>query len=67
MRNRLRQARLKQGVSQIELAFKTGIHYSTVSRLEKGWIRGTGTQRKKIAAFLKVKECWLFPGSPKAV
>ena len=67
MRTRLQELRFKRNISQLQVSIETGIHFSSLSRLENGWSRGTAEQRRKIAKFFKVRECWLFPGSSKAV
>jgi len=59
----LRQARLKIDMSQLELMKKTGIYFSTISRIERGWLNPTKEQKEKLATALKVEETWLFPNS----
>lgn len=61
--NRLRQARLKIDVSQLELMQRTGIYFSTISRIERGWLNPTEEQKNKLAEALHVETNWLFPAS----
>lgn len=51
---------------QIQLATKSDINFATVSRLENGWLKPTGEQKKKLARALEVKTNWLFPPVPKS-
>lgn len=60
MENRLKEARFFAKKPQIKLWLETGIHYSTISRIECGYIQPTEEQKKKLAKALKVKEEWLF-------
>lgn len=60
MENRLKEARFFAKKPQIKLWLETGIHYSTISRIECGYIQPTEQQKKKLAKALKVKEEWLF-------
>lgn len=59
--NRLRQTRLKADITQLKLMKETGIYYSTISRIEKGWLKPSEEQMKKLAMALKVDKEWLFP------
>jgi len=59
---RLAEARFFANKPQIQLWIETGIHYSTISRIECGYIQPTEEQKKKLAKTLKVKKEWLFPG-----
>jgi len=59
---RLAEARFFANKPQIQLWVETGIHYSTISRIECGYIQPTEEQKKKLAKALKVKKEWLFPG-----
>jgi len=61
MKNRLRETRFFAGKPQIKLWLKTGIHYSTISRIECGYIEPTEEQKRKLAKALNVKKDWLFP------
>jgi transcriptional regulator with XRE-family HTH domain len=59
--NFLREARQARGISQIELAATLQIHASTLSRIERGWIKPTPEQAKRLAAFFGVSPLFLFP------
>jgi len=61
MKNRLKEARFFAHIPQIKLWLETGIHYSTMSRIECGYIQPTEEQKEKLARALEVKEDWLFP------
>ena len=59
--NRLKEARFFSKKPQIKLWLETGIHYSTISRIECGYIEPTEEQKEKLANVLGVKKDWLFP------
>lgn len=59
--NNLRRVRLSVDISQLELMRRTGIYFSTISKIERGWVKPTKKQRKKLARVLKVSEDHLFP------
>ena len=59
--NRLRQARLKIDKSQLQLMRETKIYYSTISRIERGWLSPNDEQKDKLAYALDVQKDWLFP------
>ena len=61
MTNRLKEARFFAEKPQIKLWLETGIHYSTISRIECGYIEPTEKQKMKLAKALGVKKDWLFP------
>lgn len=61
MKNKLKEARFFANKPQIKLWLETGIHYSTISRIECGYIKPTKEQKKRLARALKVKVSWLFP------
>lgn len=61
MKNRLKEARFFARKPQIKLWLETGIHYSTISRIECGYVEPTEEQKKKLAEALGVKKDWLFP------
>ena len=64
--NRIKEARFFAKKPQIQLWIETGIHYSTISRIECGYIKPTEKQKEKIARALNVEVSWLFPSlSPK--
>ncbi len=60
-KNRLKEARFFAKKPQIQLYTETGIHYSTISRIECGYIEATKDQKDKLAGSLGVKRDWLFP------
>jgi len=60
MKNRLKEARFFKRIPQIQLWLTTGIHYSTISRIECGYIEPTDEQKEKLAKALGVEEGWLF-------
>ncbi len=51
--NNLRKARLKADKSQHQLMQETGIIYSTISRIERGWLNPTDEQKERLAKALK--------------
>jgi len=59
--NNLRKARLKTDKSQLQLMRETGIYFTTISRIERGWLKPSDEQKEKLADALKVKVGWLFP------
>ena len=59
--NNLRKARLNNDKSQLKLMMETGIYFSTISRIERGWLKPTDEQKDKLAKALRVKKDWLFP------
>lgn len=61
MKNRLKEARFFAKKPQIKLWLETGIHYSTISRIECGYIKPTEEQKERLASVLRVKVGWLFP------
>jgi transcriptional regulator with XRE-family HTH domain len=61
MHNRLREARFYANKPQIKLWLETGIHYSTISRIECGYIKPSEEQKDKLAKALKTKKEVLFP------
>jgi len=40
---------------------ETGIYFSTISRIERGWLTPTQEQKNKLAEALGVDADWLFP------
>lgn len=66
MKNRLKEARFFARKPQIKLWLETGIHYSTISRMECGYIQPTEKQKKKLAKALEVKKDWLFSENERA-
>jgi len=61
MKNRLKEARLRAMKSQIRLWLETGVHFSTISRIECGYLDASPDQKGKLAAALRVDVDWLFP------
>jgi len=61
MKNRLKEARFKARMPQIKLWLETGVHYSTISRIECGYLKPTELQKKKLAEALGVEQECLFP------
>ncbi len=61
MKNRFKEARFFARKPQCQLWLETGIHYSTISRIECGYIKPTKSQKQKLSKALKVREDWLFP------
>jgi len=61
MKNRLKAVRFFVKKTQIKLWLETGTHYSTISRIECGYINPTYEQKKKLSAALNVNPDWLFP------
>ncbi len=64
-RNRLKEARFFAKKPQIKLWLETGVHYSTISRIECGYIEPTEEQKEKLAKALDVKTDRLFPDDSK--
>jgi len=61
VKNRLREARFTLRMSQPLLWLKSGVHFSTISRIENGFVRPAVEQRKRLAQALDCDENWLFP------
>lgn len=61
MKNRLKEARFFARKPQIQLWIETGIYYSTISRIEVGYLEPTESQKEKLARALGVDKEWLFP------
>ena len=49
--------------SQLQLMKETGIYFTTLSRIERGWLKPSDEQKKKLAKALKVEPDWLFSDS----
>ena len=64
--DRLKEVREDQGLSQLKLAFLTGISPGDISRIENGWIRPYPGWRKRLASALDVTEAELFPNEKEA-
>ena len=61
--NNLRRVRLMADKSQLQLMKETGIYFTTLSRIERGWLKPSDEQKKKLAKALKVEPDWLFSDS----
>lgn len=61
--NRLKMVRLIKGKTQVKLMRDCGVCFSTISRIENGWIKPTDEQKEKFANALDVDKEWLFSGS----
>jgi len=59
--NNLRKERLKKDKTQLQLMKETGIYFTTISMIERGWIKPSEEQKEKLAKALEVKKCYLFP------
>jgi DNA-binding XRE family transcriptional regulator len=64
--SRLREARKAKGLSQLKLAFMTGIAPSEISRIENGWIKPYPSWKKRLSRALGVPESELFPPEEKS-
>ena len=60
--NRLKKFRKERGLSQLRLAYLTGINPPDISRIENGWLKPYPGWRKRLARALGCKEKELFPG-----
>ncbi|MBA7518963.1 hypothetical protein ES705_11044 [subsurface metagenome] len=61
MKNRIRRRRKSKGLTQHDLATRTKIHVSTLSRIENGYLPGDEDIQKKLARALSCKVSELFP------
>lgn len=61
MLNNLKEARFRARKVQAKLWHETGIHFSTISRIECGYMEPTKEQILRLARALKVEPDWLFP------
>lgn len=59
--NNLKKIRNERGVSQLKLAFMTGISPSEISRIENGWRRPYPGWKTRLAMALGTSERELFP------
>ena len=64
--NRLKEARKEKGLSQLKLAFMTGIPPSEISRIENDWIKPYPGWRKRLSRALGKPELELFPLEEKS-
>jgi len=59
--NKLRKARLKAGMTQLELSYLTGVAPQIISQLEHGKIYAYPGWRQRISEALKMDPAELFP------
>ena len=62
MTNRLREIRQEKGISQLRLAYLTGVSPSAISKVENGHMSAFPNWRKRFALALKVREAEIFGG-----
>ena len=60
MVNRLAEIRKKRGLSQLKLAYLTGIQPTDISRVETGRLKPYPIWRKRLAQVLRIAEAELF-------
>ena len=63
----LKEARFYSGLSQYDVALKTGISQSRISLGERGYIKFKDEEKRKIAKVLRKKFSELFPANPVEV
>lgn len=61
MKNRIRAARERMGLTQLEVAAATGIYPTVISELENGKRRAYPGWRQRLATALETPEEELFP------
>jgi transcriptional regulator with XRE-family HTH domain len=66
MGNNLRKFRKQKRLSQLKLAFLTGIAPGDISRIENGWLKPYPGWRRRFADALGVTENQLFPNGKEA-
>jgi len=54
----LREARFRQGLTQMDIYVRTGIHQSEISTFEKGYKVPSAKKKEKINKALNVKLDW---------
>ncbi len=59
--NNLKKVRNERGLSQLKLAFLTGIAPGDISRVENNWLRPYPGWRKRLAKALSTSQADLFP------
>ena len=59
--NKIKEARFKKNITQIELYKRTGIWPSRLSLIERKYIEASKAEKIKLADALNVEEDWLFP------
>ncbi len=55
--NRIREIRIKQGISQAQLAYESGIRINQIGRIERGEINTSVTSIYAISKALNVNPC----------
>jgi transcriptional regulator with XRE-family HTH domain len=60
--NALRRYRLAADKSQLQLMKETGLHYSTISRIERGWQAPSRKQAELLSAAVGGVTELVFPG-----
>ena len=63
--NNLNKVRKRLRMTQAQISVLTGIHPSTISRIENGVIRCGASHRRRIARALEVEEREVFPKPSK--
>ena len=63
--NRVREVRRRIDKTQLELMKNSGIHFSTISQIERGWLVPSDKQKQKLARALNEPVDWLFPKNHK--
>lgn len=59
--NKLREIRFLKGLTQIELEKKSGIHRTTISPIEAGYIEPSSEQKMRLAHALEVPLTDIWP------
>jgi transcriptional regulator with XRE-family HTH domain len=59
--NRLRLTRRVKDMTQEQLMKRTGIDFAVISRIERGSVQPTETQKMRLSDALGVAKDWLFP------
>ncbi len=62
----LKEARFHAGLSQYDIALKTGIHQSRLSLIERGYLHPSNKEKKKISKVLRHKTEEIFPESEES-
>jgi len=60
MKNRLKEARFFANKGQWQLMLETGIHASTISRIERGYINPNQEQKELLSKALNKSIEWIF-------
>ena len=59
--NKLKELRIKKGLSQLQLSYKAGMSQGAISNLENGKVFAYDGWKKKLAEILEVSEEEIFP------